>query len=121
MTSSKAQKKARYRLFFLPQALKEWQTLDGSVKEVLKKLLAKRLVNPHVPGGELHGELSGCYKIKLNKQGIRLIYAVENAALIVMVMAIDKRENSLVYKSAVNRLTDKTAALLKAHEIKPLN
>lgn len=119
MTSSK--NKTRYRLFFLPQALKEWQGLDGSVKEVLKKLLAKRLVNPHVPGAELHGELTGCYKIKLSKQGIRLIYAVENQALIVMVMAIDKRESSLVYKSAVSRLTDKTAALSKAHELKNSN
>lgn len=63
----------QYRLFFLPQALQEWQALDGSVKTILKKLLAKRLDNPHVPGGALHGDLAGCYKIKLNQQGIRLV------------------------------------------------
>lgn len=28
-----------YRLKFLPEALAEWNALDGSVKEVLKKLL----------------------------------------------------------------------------------
>jgi mRNA interferase RelE/StbE len=44
--------------------LAEWHALDGSVKGVLKKLLQKRLEQPHVPGAELHGELRGCYKIK---------------------------------------------------------
>ena len=105
--------KYKYRLFFLPQALTEWKALDGSVKENLKKLLAKRLENPHVPGGALHGELSGCYKIKLNKQGIRLVYAVEDDKLIVMVMSVDKREDSIVYKSAVTRMTEKAATIAK--------
>lgn len=103
----------KYRLFFLPQALEEWRALDGSVKTILKKLLAKGLHNPHVPGGALHGDLAGCYKIKLNQQGIRLVYAVEDDKLIVMVMSVDKREDSTVYKSAVRRITEKVAALAK--------
>jgi mRNA interferase RelE/StbE len=107
-------KQYKYRLKFVPAALEEWKTLDGSVKDNLKKLLAKRLDNPHVPGGELHGELKGHYKIKLNKQGIRLVYAVEDDLLIVLVMAVDKREDSLVYKSAMARLIDKATALSKA-------
>lgn len=63
----------RYRLKFLPEALEEWRALDGSIRTPLKKLLEKRLAQPHVPGGALHGELAGCYKIKLRKQGVRLI------------------------------------------------
>lgn len=106
-------KRYKYRLLFLPQALKEWQELDGSVKENLKKLLAKRLDNPHVPGGALYGALDGCYKIKLNKQGIRLVYTVEDNKLIVIVMSVDKREDSVVYKSAVIRMTEKIAILNK--------
>lgn len=94
----------RYRLKFLPQALKEWEALDGSVKEPLRKLLKKRLDNPHVPGSELHGELKGFYKIKLRKQGLRLVYRVLDDAIVVMVMAIDRRENSDVYESVVKRL-----------------
>lgn len=35
----------------MPEALEEWRKLDGSVQANLKKLLAKRLDNPHVPGG----------------------------------------------------------------------
>ena len=66
MTPSEADKgKPVYRLKFVPDALKEWQTLDGSIKEPLRNLLKKRLEQPHMPGAELHGDLRGCYKIKL--------------------------------------------------------
>ena len=93
-----------YTLKFLPEALAEWQALDGSVKEPLRKLLKKRLENPYDPGGALHGDLQGYYKIKLLKQGVRLVYGVEDDVLIVMVMAVDRRENSKVYQSALDRL-----------------
>lgn len=115
MTSSeKKQRKHKYRLFFHPEALKEWNALDGSVKKPLKKLLAKRLDNPHVPGGVLHDELIGCYKIKLNRQGICLVYRVEDDALIVMVMAVDRREDSIVYRSALARLVETVKTLKNA-------
>ena len=99
--------KYKYRLQFVPSAWAEWQALDGSVKEPLRKLLKKRLDNPHVPGGELHGALSGFYKIKHRKQGYRLVYGVEDDILMVMVMvmAVDKREGASVYESALVRIT----------------
>ena len=93
-----------YRLKFLPEALEEWNALDGSVKTVLRKLLKKRLVQPHVPGAELHGDLRNCYKIKLLKQGYRLVYQVEDGILVVLVLAIDKREDLAAYRSAIERL-----------------
>jgi len=94
----------RYRLKFLPPALDEWRALDGSVKEVLRKLLKKRLEQPRVPGAELHGPLRDCYKIKLLKQGYRLVYQIEDDVLVVLVLAIAKREDSVVYRLAVERL-----------------
>lgn len=97
-----------YRLKFVPSAWIEWQALDGSVKEPLRKLLKKRLNNPHMPGAALHGELAGFYKIKLRKQGYRLVYGVEDDALVVMVMAVDKREDSAVYRAALSRLFEKS-------------
>lgn len=104
----------KYRLQFVPSAWAEWQALDGSVKEPLRKLLKKRLDNPHVPGGELHGALAGHYKIKLRKQGYRLVYGVQDDVLIVMVMAVDKREDSAVYQSATARVAEIVAELAKA-------
>lgn len=114
MTKSEPSRKYKYRLFFILSALQEWRDLDGSVKEPLRKLLRKRLNNPHVPGGALHGELEGYYKIKLRKQGYRLVYGVEDDALIVMVMAVDKREDGAVYRSVLARLAEKATELAKA-------
>jgi mRNA interferase RelE/StbE len=69
MTSKPAARKAatKYSLKFVPDAWREWQALDGSIRQALKLLLAKRLQNPHVPGALLHRELAGCYK--WGKQG----------------------------------------------------
>lgn len=109
-----AQQQYKYKLKFVPDALDEWNNLDGSVKETLRKLLKKRLDQPHVPGSELRGELQHCYKIKLLKQGYRLVYIVEDDTLVVLVLAVDKREDSTVYASAANRLKETIAATAKA-------
>lgn len=108
--------KHKYRLQFVPSAWAEWQALDGSVKEVLRKLLKKHLDNPHVPGGELHGALAGHYKIKLRKQGYRLVYGVQDDILMVMVMAVDKRGENAVYQSAMARMAEMVAELAKTTE-----
>ena len=105
MTSSESPAEAtKYRLKFLPAALDEWNALDGSVKTVLKKLLQKRLEQPRVPGAELHGDLRDCSKIKLLKQGYRLVYQVEDGVLVVLVLAVAKREDMAVYRAAIERL-----------------
>lgn len=62
----------KYTLKFLPEALEEWRALDGGVKGILRKLLKKRLYEPHTPGAQLHDDLRHCYKIKLRKQAIAL-------------------------------------------------
>ena len=69
-----------------------------------RKSLKKRLVQPKVPGSELHGDLKDCYKIKLLKHGYRLVYTIEDHELMVLILAIDKRENSIAYQSALFRL-----------------
>ena len=93
-----------YRLQFLPEALEEWRSLDGSIRDLLKKALRRRLQQPHVPGAELHADLRHCYKIKLRKAGYRLVYAVEDDVLIVIVLAIGKRAEAEAYRLAARRL-----------------
>jgi mRNA interferase RelE/StbE len=94
----------KYTLKFVPDAWREWQALDGSIKQLLKPLLAKRLQNPHVPGSLLHRELADCYKIKLLKQGYRLVYLVEDDVLVVLVLSVGKREDSEAYMTAAKRI-----------------
>lgn len=106
MTSRQVERKptVKYRLKFVLDAWREWQALDGSIKQALKPLLAKRLQNPHVPGSLLHRELAGCYKIKLLKQGYRLVYVVEDDELVVLVLSVGKREDNAAYLAAAKRI-----------------
>jgi mRNA interferase RelE/StbE len=96
-----------YKLRFHAQALREWQQLDGSVREPLKRKLAERLEQPRVPSAALHG-LPDCYKIKLQSQGYRLVYCVDDAEVFVTVISTGKRDKNRVYRTAQNRLQEPT-------------
>jgi mRNA interferase RelE/StbE len=90
-------------LAFKTAALAEWNALDGSVKQLFSSALKKRLVNPRLPGSLLRGDLKDCYKIKLAKAGYRLVYTVQDDQLVVLVLSVGKREDSLAYRLAVGR------------------
>ncbi len=92
-----------YNLKFLPVALKEWKKLDSRIKNEFKKKLEKRLVNPEVPSDKLVGH-TNVYKIKLKSSGYRLAYQVENNELVIIVIAIGKREKGFIYKKMNDRL-----------------
>jgi mRNA interferase RelE/StbE len=91
-----------YELGFLDEALKEWRKLDATVREQFKTKLAERLKNPRVPAARLGGHPDR-YKIKLRSAGFRLVYEVREGRLIVVVVAIGKRERNAVYKAAAKR------------------
>ncbi len=91
-----------YELNFHPDALDECRKLDKSVREQFKKKLAERLENPRVPGAQLSGGKDR-YKIKLRNAGFRMVYEMIEARLVVLVVAVGKRERSAVYKSASRR------------------
>lgn len=103
MTASESERGTRYKLKFVQDALDEWRALDESVRAPLKKALAERLSNPHMPGSELTGDLAGCCKIKLRKIGARLVYKVNDYAVTVIVLSVGRRENSEVYRDAMAR------------------
>jgi mRNA interferase RelE/StbE len=91
-----------YELAFLEEALKEWQKLDATVREQFKTKLAERLQNPLVPASRLSGHPDR-YKIKLRSPGFRLVYEVRDKQLIVLVVAVGKRERNAAYKAAAKR------------------
>jgi mRNA interferase RelE/StbE len=91
-----------YDLNFHPDALDEWRKLDKSVREQFKKKLAERLENPGVPGSQLAGGKDR-FKIKLRNAGFRLVNEVRDQQLVVLVVAVGKRERNAVYKSAPSR------------------
>jgi mRNA interferase RelE/StbE len=92
-----------FNLEFKESALREWKKLDGTIREQFKKKLAERLVRPCVESSRLKG-MADCYKIKLKNAGYRLVYQVDNSRVVVIVVAVGKRENLLVYKVAGKRV-----------------
>lgn len=92
-----------YRLEFEEHALKEFKKLGAPLREQFVKKLKEVLQNPHVPANRLHG-MTDCYKIKLRSAGYRLVYQVLEHEVVVLVLAVGKRERSQVYQAAKNRL-----------------
>lgn len=92
-----------YELEFHPLALKEWKNLSEMIREQFKKKLRQRLENPKVPKDKLSG-LDNVYKIKLKSAGYRLAYRIEEDRVVVIVLAVGKRENNSVYKLLHSRV-----------------
>jgi mRNA interferase RelE/StbE len=91
------------KLRFMPEALKDFQALDNSVRVVFVKKLAARLENPIVPKDALSGDLSGAYKLKDNKTGHRLVYELDEEQKVLVVTAVGKRADLAVYSKARDR------------------
>jgi mRNA interferase RelE/StbE len=89
-----------YALDFHPLALKEWRKLDSSIREQFKDKLAERLQNPYISSAQIG---KNRYKIKLRGIGYRLVYEVRENELIILVIAVGKRERNEVYRLADNR------------------
>lgn len=86
-----------YKLQFHKKALKEWDKIDSKIKEQFKKKLKERLENPKVQKDKLSG-FEDVYKIKLRNAGFRLAYQVKDEEIVVIVLAVGKRENDKIYK-----------------------
>ncbi|MBL1352443.1 MAG: type II toxin-antitoxin system RelE/ParE family toxin [Zetaproteobacteria bacterium] len=92
-----------YKLEFVRDAFKEWKALDASIQKQFKKKLAQRLEESEVALARLIGSQHR-YKIKLRSAGFRLVYEVQQQAVLVLVVAVGKRERNTVYKAAAKRL-----------------
>jgi mRNA interferase RelE/StbE len=91
-----------YELEFLESALKEWKKLDANTREQFRKKLKERCEVPRIQSAKLHGSKDR-YKIKLRSVGYRLVYAVEDDRLVVLVIAVGRRERSEIYDAARRR------------------
>ncbi|MDY0361440.1 MAG: type II toxin-antitoxin system RelE/ParE family toxin [Desulforegulaceae bacterium] len=88
-----------YKLKFLPIALKEWNKLDNAIKKQLKKKLEEVIQNPKIQANRLR-KFENHYKVKLKSSGYRLVYEVIDDQVVVLVIAIGKREGNKIYEVA---------------------
>ncbi len=92
-----------YDLLFKTAARKEWDKLDSTVRDIFKKRLIERLKEPRNESSRISG-MKDCYKIKLRQAGYRLVYQVRDKELVVVVVAVGKREKNFIYKKAIKRI-----------------
>lgn len=91
-----------FELAFHPEALREWHRLDSSIRNQFKKRLAERLLEPRILSSRLRGSRDR-YKIKLRAAGFRLVYEVRDQELLVLVIAVGKRDRNAVYHQSDRR------------------
>ena len=91
-----------FKLEFLEESLQEWEKLDKTVREQFKRKLTERLIEPRIPSAKLYGHPDR-YKIKLRAIGYRLVYEVQDARVVVVVVAVGKRDRNSVYQRAALR------------------
>ena len=82
----------------------ELNKLDHTVKQQLRKKLEKVVENPHIPKNRLSGALHNCYKIKLKKAGVRLVYQVNDDEIYILLLTVGKRADNEVYDTAITRI-----------------
>lgn len=93
-----------YKLLRHKDFAKEWDQLPVDIRDQLKKKLAKVIKQPHIPKNLLRGDLAGCYKIKLLKAGVRLVYQVKDDEVVILLITVGKRADSVVYDEAKKRI-----------------
>jgi mRNA interferase RelE/StbE len=81
-----------YELAFSDKAKREWDKLDSTVRSQFQKVLVRRLADPKVPSARLRGK-NERYKIKLRSVGYRLLYEVHDRQLLVLVIAVGRRDS----------------------------
>jgi mRNA interferase RelE/StbE len=105
--AARAQPNRPLRLKFHKQALKEYAGLEKTARSSFRKKLTKLVKREELPSPKnaLRGfDRPGCYKIKLKKSGLRLVYHYDGENLVILVIAVGKRQRNVVYEVAQARI-----------------
>ena len=95
-----------YSVEFHPKAAKEFLQLDGRVKKLVAKQIAKLEINPKI--GQLLGnkqgmDLTSCRKLYVDNKRVRIVYEIIDQQVTVFIFAIGNRDDMKVYKDASER------------------
>lgn len=96
-----------YKIKFHEEALKEFLNLDGSVQKLVAKQISKLETSPEL--GELLGnkngiDLTNYRKMYADQKKVRIVYEILDKEILVHIVAIGKRDEMEVYKSALARV-----------------
>lgn len=101
-----------WKLEFLPEALDDLASLDNSIRQPVIKGIKKVQQNPvskeeggyGTPLGKKDGNnLTGLFKIKFLKYGIRVVYKLERQDSLMKIIIVSARADNKVYDDAGRR------------------
>ena len=106
MAGQQAKAKPKFALKFDERALAEWYKLEVQIQKKFKKKLTKLMsgVETPSPRARVSGLGPGYYKIKQRSSGYRLVYRYEDKKLVILVIAVGKRNRNIVYDIARARV-----------------
>lgn len=98
-------------IVFIPEAVKDYKSLDGSIKSLVNDKIDKLKENPYLGealGNKHNIDLTGYYKIYVSKKSYRIVYRiVKNEIEIIEIWGIGKRDKMEVYKNIDKRIAKK--------------
>ena len=106
MAGQQAKAKPKFALKFDERALAEWYKLEVQIQKQFKKKLTKLMsgVETPSPRARVSGLGPGYYKIKQRTSGYRLVYRYEDKKLVILVIAVVRRNRNIVYYVARARV-----------------
>jgi len=96
-----------YRVEFLPEAAREFEALDGSLKKIAAKQIDKLTERPELgkPLGKRMGiDLTGYRTIYFAKKGYRIVYEIQRQEVVILIIGIGRRERTEIYRDVAKRL-----------------
>lgn len=92
-----------YSIVFRPKAEKRFSKLDLAIRQQVARKLLERANNPRVQGDALSG-MKDCYRLKFRASGVRIVYQVRDFELVLLVLAVGRREGEEAYEDAAAAL-----------------
>ena len=97
-----------YKIEFLPDAEKDFDALDGSIRKEVAKKIDALADNPFLgkPLGKKYGvDLTGFYKLYVSKKKYRIVYRLIGKHIeVIEIVGIGQRDKEEVYKLVARRL-----------------
>jgi mRNA interferase RelE/StbE len=97
-----------YKVEFFPDAEKDFDALDRSIRKEVAKKIEGLAENPFLgkPLGKKYGvDLTGFYKIYVSKKKYRILYRLIGKHIeVIEIVGIGKREKEEVYRLVARRL-----------------
>jgi len=98
----------KYELKFIPSAQTDFDNLDARRKILVAKQLKKLENNPYAGqhlGHKAGINLTGYYKLYVDKKKYRIVYTVIEKEIIVKIIVIGERQDLSVYREAAKRIS----------------